>query len=224
MPTTFKQVINSVLVNVGERAIQQLNTPVSRLAAQTVVEALDEMSIDHDWQHLRGRVQATSWNLSEATLPDIVKLYNVGVVRELGNVEMIPFLHVEEFDARVLYANLSAASYPAYYTYDGANKVRLNPYPTTPEEQANVFFYVTRRMLKPSALTDVLDLPDHLVPVLVKLASALMATRHTGDPRLAQGFRNEYDRMLLRQRTVGQRVPSASTNMYRRGRNKSSGR
>jgi hypothetical protein len=219
--TTFIQAINQVLVNVGERATQQLNTPVTRLAAQTVADALEEMSLDHDWQHLRGRVNAVSWANETATLPQIVKLYNVGYQRELGNIEMLPFLHEEEFDSRQLFSSITGHS--ASYTYDGNNKVRVNPYPTTAPERAKFFFYVTRRIAQPTTLVSVLDLPDHLVPLLVKKASALMATRHTGDPRLAQGFANEYDRMLLRQRTVNQKVPAASTNMYRRGRNKWSG-
>lgn len=222
--STLLQIVNEVLLNVGERVVNTFDTPTAQKAKQYVLEALKEFQIRDDWEFLRDVVSASSWTSPGiATLPTYQRLHAVQYTIPLSsgaaiNKVFVAFLDRPSFSRLnpTPITQLDTAYYPTSYTILDDNRVQLHPYPSDVTTQLNVSFHITRAFVMPNLVADFLPIPERLTPLIVRLASSLMASRHLDDQDSASMFRNEFEGTLRLIRAREQLTPSAGTNMFRR--------
>lgn len=218
------QIVNEVLLNVGERVVNSFDTPTARKAKQYVIEALKEFQSRDDWEFLRDVVSAQSWGiLGIATLPTYQRLHAVQyTLPQLGGIPnkvFVAYLDRPSF-SRLNPVPLTIATnnayFPTNYTVLDDERVQLHPYPNDVITQGLVSFHITRAMVMPNLVTDFFPIPERLMPLVVRLASSFMAARHLDDGESASMFRNEFEGTLRLIRAREQLTPTTGTNMFRR--------
>jgi hypothetical protein len=222
--STLLQIVNEIILNVGERVVNTFDTPTARKAKQYVLEALKEFQIRDDWEFLRDVVVASSWTSpGVALLPTYQRLHAVQYTVPNSSGSAINKVFVAYLD-RPSFARLNptpitlldTAYFPTTYTILDDDRVQLHPYPSDSTTQARVSFHITRVFTLPTLVTDFLPIPERFTPLIVRLASSLMAARHLGDAEMASMFRNEFESTLRQVRAREQLTPSSGTNMFRR--------
>lgn len=222
--TNFLGVVNEVMLNVGERVVNDFTTPTARKAKQFVIEALRELQLRDDWEFLRDFVNAASWaSPGIATLPSYQRLHAVQyLVPNTGsaaiNKVFLSYLDRPSFERITPFAflNTDVNMLPDSYTMLDDARIQVKPYPNDTLTQARVSFHITRAMTMPNLTTDFLPIPERLIPLVVRLASSIMAARHLDDINMSQLLRNEFEAMLRQIRAREQLTPSTGTNMFRR--------
>lgn len=222
--STLLSVVNEVLLNVGERVVNSFDSPTARKAKQYVVESLKELQLRDDWEFLRDVVPALSWTgLGIATLPTYQRLHSIQYTIPNSAASAVNKVFVAYLD-RPSFARLNptpitlldTAYYPTTYTILDDDRVQLHPYPSDVSTQARVSFHITKAFVLPTLVGDFLPIPERFTPLIVRLASSLMASRHLDDANAASMFRNEFEGMLAIVRSREQLTPSTGTNMFRR--------
>lgn len=222
--STLLQVVNEVLLNVGERLVNVIETPTALKAKQYVLEALKEIESRDDWEFLRDVVTATSWTVPGiATLPVYQRLHAVQYLIPNSGASAVSRIFVAYLDrpsfARlnlVPITQLDNAYYPTAYTILDDSRIQVHPYPSDVATQARVTFHITRSFTLPGFASDFLPVPERLTPLVVRLASSLMAARHLDDSESAAIFRKEFEGTLAIVRAREQLTPTTGTNMFRR--------
>lgn len=222
--STLLNVVNEVLLNVGERTVNTFDTPTARKAKQYIIEALKELQLRDDWEFLRDVVPALSWAVPGiATLPTYQRLHSVQYTLPLSSGAAMNKVFVSYLD-RPSFARLNptpitlldTSYFPLSYTILDDARVQLHPYPSDITTQAFVSFHITKAFVLPTLVGDFLPIPERLTPLIVRLASSLMASRHLDDGDSAQMFRSEFEGMLSIVRAREQLTPTTGTNMFRR--------
>jgi hypothetical protein len=222
--STLLQIVNEVLLNVGERRVTNFLTPTSQKAQTYVIESLKELEQRDDWEFLRDTVNALSWTSPGiATLPPHQRLHAVqylipDAASSAVNRVFVAFIDTPSFtrlNPTPITLN-DRSYYPSVYTILDDARVQLHPYPDDVTTQNRVTFHITRTFALPSLVSDFLPIPERFTPLVVRLASSLMASRHLDDQNVAQLFRGEYEAMLRIVRAREQRTPTPGTNMFKR--------
>lgn len=222
--STFLQVINEVLLNVGERQVNSFDTPTATKAKQYVLESLKELETRDDWEFLRDVVVATSWSSPGiATLPTYQRVHAVQYTLPSAGSSVVNRVFVSFIDRPSFsrlnptpFTNADTNYFPTTYTILDDARIQLYPYPNDTTTQGRVSFHITRSFTLPSLVGDTLPIPERLTPLVVRLASSLMAARHLDDADSAAMFRKEFEGSLSIVRAREQLTPTSGTNMYRR--------
>lgn len=222
--STLLQVVNQVLLNVGERSVTNFLTPTAQKARDYVIESLKELEQRDDWEFLRDTVNATSWvSPGIATLPAHQRIHAVQYLVPNSTASAVNRVYVAFLDtpsfARLNPTPITATDisyYPNVYTILDDARVQIHPYPNDTTTQNRVTFHITRTFTLPTLISDFLPIPERLTPLVVRLASSLMATRHLGDANMGQMYRGEYEALLRMVRAREQRTPTPGTNMFKR--------
>lgn len=216
--STMLQIVNKVLLNVGERQVTAFTSPTALKALYAVEEALREIENLDDWSWTRQEVTATSWVNEVATLPLFQRIHQVTYQVSATTRRELVFLDKQSFNLTDLQPFGSTSDVGRYYTIIDDNTLAVNPYPTTAPSRLLFKFLVTTPLVISLLPTSTLPVPERLILLVTKLASYLMAVRHLDDTNIARNFRSEFEAQLVMIRTRESLTPSRGTNMYRRRR------
>ena len=211
--TTYLEVANAVLLNMNERTVPALTGMLGTQLKNTIRSALNALADSSNWIWLDDTVNASSWSGSHAILDTNVS--RVRAVSWSGGIAYIPvdFVDRQQFDYRQIVAYSNVAR-PLRWTYVDQNIIALNPYPTTSDEQAKIWFYVQRNLSLPTSESGVFGMPEQFVELLILGATAMYALRHNEDSAMANAFNVEYQDKLTVYRNRHSTAPAQHVNMY----------
>ncbi|MBD2200153.1 MULTISPECIES: phage adaptor protein [Calothrix] len=208
--TTHIQILNKVIENIGERRVTSLNTAIARKAQEALKDSLLDIASAHDWEWTKDSILALSWANETAELGETQRIHSVSYGSSSEGYRELVYIDPISFDRRPL-----LTGYPQFYTYSTYNKVRINPYPNTPEEQSKYRFYVTRELTAPVSETDLIPIPERLLPLLVFRACHYLAVSHLDDAQAAQLWAKQYDILLNKVRARERGQSHRQVNMFR---------
>jgi hypothetical protein len=214
--STMLQVVNKVLLNVGERQVTAFTSPTALKALNAVEEALREIENLDDWSWTRSEVTASSWSNEVATLPTFQRIHQVTYQVDTNSRREVSFIDKQSFNLTSLRAFNSTQDVGSYYTIIDDNTIALNPYPTDATTRGNFKFLVSLPLVIGLLPASVLPVPERLILMVVKLASYLMAVRHLDDTNIAKNFRSEFEAVLSMVRSRETLLPTRGTNMFKR--------
>lgn len=217
MATTL-EVMNQVLLNIGERKVSSITSPTGQLVYNVLNETIRDIESVHRWDWLYNYVPAISWSNETAFLDNIRTLHDIQVGSSTTGYRNLHFTTPQDFDARPLTSYTGKQDSALWFSYTGDNEVRLNPYPVDSESRSRVRFYVTKALTLTESISDEFPIPERFIPLVLKRASQLMASRHLDDNTSARSFGNEYEMMVQMYRNTERRVSTRQLNMYRRSR------
>lgn len=215
--STLLQVVNKILLNVGERQVTSFQSPIALKALNSVEEALREIENLDDWSWTRQVVTATSWNNEVATLPVFSRIHDVYFVSSSFK-SALTFIDSVEFALSNNYpftVDTVPNTFGRYYTINNDSTVSVLPYPNDSTTRSYIKFVISSSLTIPTLTTDTLPLPERYVVLVIKLASYNMAVRHLEDPNIARNFRSEFEASLAMLRNRGNLIPTSGHNMYR---------
>lgn len=215
--STLLQIVNKVLLNVGERQVNSFQSPIALKALNSVEEALREIENLDDWSWTREVVTASSWSNEIATLPVFSRIHDVYFVSPSFK-SALTFIDNVEFALSTNYAftvDTIPNTFARYYTINNDSTVSVLPYPNDTTTRGYVKFVISSSLSIPQNTTDTLPLPERYVVLVIKLASYNMAVRHLEDTNLARSFRSEFEASLAMLRNRGNLVPTSGHNLYR---------
>jgi len=217
--TTLLEAINRVLLDVGERSVLNVSSPVSRKAQAYLGEAVYTITSYADWDFTKGRINAISWAGDTANLGDIQRITGVYYGTTTNAYRPITWVDVRDFDlsAPTPYDD-SFLSHPRIYTISGYGEVRLNPYPTGATGQSRIFFHVVKDLYPPTLPEGTFPIPERFMPLIIKKATALMLHRHLDDGASAQVVEAEFEALMGRLRARERGVSTGDLNMFRGNR------
>jgi hypothetical protein len=217
MPTTLLEAANQVLLSINERPLSNLSTVLGQQVRSCLAVALQTLMEESDWTWLETQSGALSWDsIGTATLPDNVQRIKLVQVRQQDNSwERVPFLMSDDFDelVPVPYAG-SQNIYPEWYTLEGWNRVRVNPYPTDVTNQAKIRFKYLRKIDLPTLEQGTFECPEHFIQTLILRASQEFALRHSEDSNLTQMFASSYNQSVEALRSRHRQGQTNRYNMY----------
>lgn len=208
---TLLEAVNEILLASGERQVEGIGSYPSIKAKLALESSLKDISVLQDWIWLKKATPAISWDLDVATLPPIQRLLQVTYPRPWDRQRQE--LRLCPPDLYPWYEAIPGT--PREYLYVDSYHVRVNPYPTTPDQQQDVIFHYIAIPVFPSD-NDVFPIPDELYELLKRGALYHFTLMHLDDPNTAMVYKGQFDelssRIVVRQpsRTIG------SSNMYRR--------
>lgn len=213
--TSLLEAVNRVLLANGEREQRQLNTPTSYLAKDCIRDALEHLITVDDWEwgQLIETPPFTSWTGSTVQLTNLHRLHGVSFFNAACNAfEALEFLDLMVFDSRPPLPVTDRT--PTVYTQIDDVTFKFNQAPTLAE--SSLFrFYLTKRNIMPSLDSDKFNLSEQGIPMLVSLAAAKFAQRHSGEQSNAQFFMNEFADQAQGMRNHKRLRPSTPFNIYR---------
>lgn len=212
--TTLIQAINKVLENIGERQIISTQSPVGRKMITALTDGLHDFASEHDWSFLKDKIIANSWNNENADLGEIQRLHKVVYGDKSTGFIDIPWVDVGSFDSRPVTPMVGDGDTPLYHTYETYNTVRLQPYPTTPEQQSKFRFHVTREVVPPANVDDTFPVPERLMPLVIYKACTYACLSHLDDPQAANTWNIMYTNMLNRIKARETATTTSQLNMY----------
>lgn len=230
MARTLLQSVNFTLLTCGERPLISSTGNLGDLVKQCLRDASSEISTGNKLEGLRSRINASSWSVDEATLPDSVNhvegLYFYtspdGSPESSYDYPTINVRYVtpEEYERRTLwsYSNTQQAI-PFIWTKSGYNKVKVNPYPTDATERAKVIFDVYSIPQIPGTDSTNWSCADVITDLIQLRAASMMANRHLQDQGLYQTLLADYQMLMKKQRRSQGQLPGGYS-MYRNGRNR----
>lgn len=215
--------VNKVLEDVGERRVLNLGSPVARKAVQALQTAVLDIANISDWEWLKDKIPAASWTLETADLGDTQRIHGVSVGSRETGYQPLAFIPVQEFDQMQIVPYSNNEKYVArYYTIDGYNKVRVNPYPINTDDKLALLFYVSRELVPPQYNEDKFPIPERLIPLIHFRACHYFCLSHLDDAAAAGQWANQFEAMVTRVRDRERMMPSKGTNLFkhRRPRNR----
>lgn len=222
--STLLDVVNDVLLDVGERRVTSLTAPFAQKAAKYVQDAVREIQRFHNWSWLYDTITPTSWSGNTATLDNVNRILHVSWDNSSSGAAYwrLKYLDPEEYDAQIIAdsfdSTVETATYPRVWSISSRNTIKVNPYPTDAAGQARVKVYVIRDMVPPTAPTGTFPLPEDHVSLLNKYATAQMYYHHLDDKQGASGLKQQFDEQLAYIRARESKNPGGYMNMYRRNR------
>lgn len=207
--TTFIQLVNKVLENIGERPVISFNSSVARKASDNVRDAIADVAYAHDWMWLKTSTIATSWVNEVAELGDVQTIhqvsYNTGT-----SYRLLSFLDEMMFDQLNITSGIGE-----YFTFSVYGGVRVNPYPITNEEQVKYRFYITKDVIKPVVETDIIQIPDKYIPLVALKACEQLSMSHLDDAQAVQLWNAKYNDLLTRLRSKERDTPQNAASMFK---------
>lgn len=232
MPTstrTLLEVLNSVLLSIGERTVTNSTATLGQMALDCIRESLIEVSTSYGWNELRDVINASSWSGDSATLPTTVS--RIQGVNWYSSPDGLPESTYDYARLAIEFTTLdtylrypltpytnSAQNRPRWYTIVDVNTVRVNPYPNDATEQGKITFDVYKLLELPTLDSDVFSCSDQLLNVVQHKAASLMAIKFLSDYNLAKVFdeKSEKNRRTLMVSDSG--YPSSGYTLFRDGR------
>ena len=227
MPTytstsTLLDVMNRVLLDIGEIRVAGLTTPVAEKARDYIQIAYRDVIEAYEWDFLRDKITATTWVGNTATLSntkhvhDVTWYYNNGQ----GYTTEYPLRFIDEVSFNRIYpqafSSVASTAYrPNAYTVLDSNTVRINPYPTNSEGQSLVFFYISKTLPAPAATNNFFQIPEEYLDLVRFRAGAMLARLHAEDDATAGYLNAEYENRMRKYRLNRDRTPSNTTNLYK---------
>jgi hypothetical protein len=219
--STLIDVVNDVLLDVGERAVTNLSSPVARKAVKYVQDGVREMQRFHNWDWLYSRVTPTTWANEMATLSNVNRILYVSW-SGVAALRRLEYLDPETFDATVMPKAFVSSETPSdtarYYTIVSRNVLKVSPYPTDLPGRAKLQVYVLLDMVPPRQPNDVFPIPEDNISLLNKYATSMMYLHHLDDSVGASTLMSSFSEQLAYVRTRESKHPAADMNMYRRSR------
>lgn len=215
--TTLLQSVNRVLLDVGERATNNLTgSPAARKATAYIQEAYEDIQQYQEWSWQREMFTASSWSAELATYNN-VKRINVVTWSDGYTRSAIPFVDLEKFYS---YATLTSftgnTNRPDYYTIYDTDTIALNPYPSDVAGQTRLKVIGYKLFDTPSTTTSTFDCPEEFVNTIIKKATATMLQRHVGELDEARELLRDYETKLRYLITKDRGVPIKNLTLYRR--------
>lgn len=208
--TTNIELINKALENIGERPVVSINSPVARKALQALKDSVYDIASTHDWEWTKDAILAQSWVLDTADLGETQRIHTVSYGSAANGYRELAFLDPVSFDRLP-----QQVGEPRNYTQSTYNKVRVNPYPNTPEEQAKYKFFVTRELTPGNNATDVLPFPERVLTLVLYRMCYYLCVSHLDDAGAAQQWGQQYVNLLQRLRSRERGYSHRQTNMFR---------
>jgi len=224
--STLIEVVNRVLLDVGERQVTTITSPAARKAQLYIQESLSELQHFHDWEWLYATITPNTWILDTVTLSNVQRIKYASWVNSVTSGlgwTRLSYLDAESFDAtvaiRAFDSTINTAERPFYWTFTEYNTLRISPYPTNASGRSRVKVYVILDMVAPSVVTGVFPIPEYMIPVLRKLATAKMYQNHLSDTAGYQVQMQEFSQLLQQIRTRQAKNPvGGQLNMYKANR------
>jgi hypothetical protein len=210
---------NAILLNINERTQGNLSSLLGLQVKGAIASSLNLISNLAEWSWLKDKVNA-NWSGNTATISGNVANINQVLYHTTDNY--IPVVHVSryEFDRMQPLGVFTTATdgYPRWWTMLDLNSAQFNPYPTTITAQNYIYFYIQRFLSIPTTETGLFAMPEFLIPLLIKRATAELALSRLEDANLYGAYISQYEEeaQLLRNR---QRLePGGTSNAYKGGR------
>lgn len=211
--------VNRVLEDTGERRVLNLGNPVARKAVQALQTAVLDIANIADWEWIKKKIIAQSWTDETADLGDTQRIHGVSIgTKELG-YQPLAWLPPQEFDQMQIVPYSGTSQFEArYYTIDGYNTVRVNPYPTDITQRSRIQFYVSSELIPPTQPTDKFPVPERLMPLIHFRACHYFCLSHLDDAGGAGQWANQFEAMVTRIRDRERSTPSKGVNLFKRTR------
>lgn len=219
--STLLDVVNHILLMIGERQVTSLNSPTAILAKNSIIDAVNDISTVHDFSWLRVTMPAISWLGNRASLGDVTRIWSVVAGTTSLGFHELRYVTPDVFDTLSIEGYTTGITNPywAYWwTRVGHNEVAITPYPMDATSQAQVLFRVTKAFAVPSIATDKFDMPQQYITLLHYRAASDMALNHLDDANLAAQFMAKYEVLAQRLRGRDVIVPAEGLTIRRRGR------
>ena len=228
MPTSTKtrlELINSVLTSVGERPLTASSGTLGTLATDSVKEALIDVCTGNGWNELRDSIVGT-WSGDTATLDPLVyrvqgvTWYSSPTGSALASYDYpryaLRFITLDEYLRYPLipYTN-SEPNQPKFYTIEGVNTIRVNPYPNDATERNKITFDVYKLVSYPVSDSSNFSCSDQLLNLVQYKASALLALKFLGDAALAENFEGLYEKFRRKIIIADSGYPTGGYNIFR---------
>lgn len=208
--TTNIELINKALENIGERPVTSINSSVARKAFQAVKDSIYDLASVYDWEWTKDEILAQSWVLDTASLGNTQRVHTVTYgdtsvgFRELSFIDPVSFSRLPR-----------VVGEPRNYTQSTYNRVKVNPYPNTPEEQSKYRFFVTRELTPGNNATDVIPVPERFITLLLFRVCSYLSVSHLDDTNAAKNWAAQYSDLLQRVRARERGYSARQTNMFR---------
>jgi hypothetical protein len=199
--TTFLDLVNEVLLQVGEREVPNFSSAVGRKAKLAVRGAVIFCQHQHDWRFTNTTltVDLPGWSNGTATLSDMRRLHSV-------YLDNFPLRRVSSHD---YYPADTGAGVPNCYAIVGENQVRLWPIPSD-AIKPTVQFNVSTSLSIPVNETDVLNYPESFKEILSLYAQASMHRTHTTDMAALDACLRSFELLIHTYRSSEQRSTTAN--------------
>lgn len=221
MSSTLLQLVNRVLLDVGERQVTSISNSVSRKAKLYIQDALNDLQMFHNWEWLSEFSGVSTFTNEKTTITNLRRIrtvfWNTG-----STFVKIPWIPLEGFVERELEpfdSTVDTSTCPHWYTQEDDVTIALNPYPTDSEGRDRIRVEGIKYIESPENDSDLIPIPERFENILVKRAVYNMYMRHLGELDLANAMNFEFTDILQRFRDQENRTPMRGTNMYqgRRG-------
>lgn len=213
--STLLEVINQVLLNVGERELPNIaNFVTARKALNSLKAAVNEINVSNDWLFLRDVVQADSWVLNEATLPSHSKLLSVLASYDGASYYVVSQVPLVRFLMCSLIPFATNRTIPEMYAVKNDAVVLLNPYPVEVEDRERLRFQILRRIEIPTTDGGFFNVPEEFIQLIVYKTSSLFATAHTGELDVSARYAQLYESVEMKSRNFYRGVNESQRNAF----------
>ena len=216
MTHTLIQLVNRVLLDVGERQVTTISTPASRKAKFYIQDALNDIQMYHNWEWLHDLIGVNTFTNEKTTITNVRRVKRVfwDTGDTLSEIPWIPYSSFIQRKYIPFTATTNGSECPRYYTQKGDTQLLFNPYPTNDDGRNRIKVEVVKYILSPELESDIVQIPERFINILIKRAVYNMLIRHLGEPDMAQAMNFEFADILQRFRSQENRVPTSGTNMY----------
>lgn len=228
MPTSTKtriELANSILLSCGERPLSSSGGTLGSLVNDCIKEALLEVCTSSSWNELRTNLLGT-WSGDTATLD--TEVYRVQGVNWYSSptgsaaatydypIYPIEFVTLDEYLHYPLtpYTN-SAQNRPRFWTMQGVNTIRVNPYPNDSTERDKVSFDVFKLVAFPNTDNNTFSCSDQLLNLVQYKASALFGLKFLSDMNQFQAFDAQYESLRRKMLVSDSALPSGGYTIFR---------
>lgn len=221
MSYTLLQLVNRVLLDVGERQVTSIASSTSLKAKAYIQDAFNDIQMFHNWEWLNVSSGVSAFT-NEATTAENLRRIRTVFWNNGTTFVSIPWIPYEDFVSRELVAMDNtlppAEVIPEVYTILDDTTILFNPYPTTENQRNAIKIDGIKYITSPENDLDIITLPDRYVNTLIKRAVYMMLIRHLGELDSAQSMNFEFETVMQRFRDQENRTPMKGTSMYQGGR------
>ena len=213
--TTLIELVNRVLLDVGERIVTVLSSPAARKATEYCKEAFLDVQTFHDWSWQLDFFTATSWDNEKAVFDNIKRIRSMQFDNDRKRIN-VPYIDPPNFyESQELTSFTDNSAVPCNFTIIQEDTVALNPYPTDTAGQVRVKIYGYRNFPAPTLPDEVFDLPEYFIPLVTKRAVYMMLVRHLGELNEADALSLEFVTKLNFMKTQDKATTTRGLNMYK---------
>lgn len=221
---TRLELINSILLSCGERPLSSSGGTLGSLVNDCIKESLIEVCTSATWNELRDTILGT-FSGDRATLDDSV--YEVQGVNWYSSPTGSPaatydyprypieFKTLDEYLRFPLVPYTGSTNRPQYWTLQGSNIVRLNPYPNDATERNKITFDVYKLVSFPSSDTNYFSCSDQFLNLVQYKASSLFAMKFLSDIGVADSYNGQYENLRRKMLVRDNSLPSGGYSIFR---------